>query len=114
MKSYKPTAQQYDRLARVESVDDRRQFPRWVREHMGERVAVRFMHGRGDARRATDMRIAYGTLVPANRADQYRIEWQGEGKDIYFRRITNLYAVDRPKADQALAATPSTSTSEGH
>lgn len=67
----------------------------------GRRVAVRFMRARGNHRRATDMRIMYGTLVlnpTEGRTDQIGVrDASGEVHAIHASRAKDIYDLTREK-----------------
>ena len=100
MTAYRQSAAQFERLAKHPSVSGK-----WAKDKglwEGRRVAVEYLHRRGNARKRTDMRIEYGTLVlndPGLRPDQIGLR-TGANKPlhvIHVSRAKNIYDLTREK-----------------
>lgn len=76
---------------------DRRNLP-WMRERwMGERVCIRYIRARGHNYRRTSIGYAFGTLAPGTKPEQIGVETKDGHVDIHYRRITQVWNLQRRK-----------------
>lgn len=77
------------------STSDRREYPRFVNEHEGEQMLVRFIGQRGNAQRRSQIRGVYGTVTRSpDKADCYRVtDRSGAHLDIIYSKVTDLFVL---------------------
>lgn len=97
MKTYGWSEKQWEQMhASEDKVRDRREFPRWAREHMNQRVGVYYMKKRGNYRRYTRMGFAYGRLVQSEKPDVYTLQGpDGTTHSIHYSRIQAIYSQEK-------------------
>lgn len=98
--AYRQSAAQLERLGKHPRVSGSFALDKGLWD--GREVAVEFLRERGNLRRHTDMRIAYGTLVLApnkpERADQIGVRAKdGSVRVIHKSRAKNVYDLTRTK-----------------
>lgn len=85
----------FEHLRPSYSVVGRREYPRFAREHMGQRVAFYYLSRQGKRFGQSQYRFVYGVLVEAENSKCYALEWEGERIEINYTRIRTMWAVDK-------------------
>lgn len=96
--TYAPTVAQFERIEKSPRISGGFALDKNLWD--GRRVAVHYLRERGNPRRRTDMRIAYGTLVlrPTGRTDQIGIrDANGDVHVIHASRAKGIYDLTRTR-----------------